>query len=139
MATAKEREEFIGLMVAEYCPRHSMHSVVTAARALLRHARMHGRLAVEQCNGFGDYEQALVRAFNTTYRDPRVKQHIADAEARLFKNQERAEKRIREICAGIGAEVHLGGDPRGYTVKVKLPSGAYNTWGGSQEGYGVPQ
>ena len=30
----------------------------------------------------------------------------------------------------------LGGDPRGYTVKVLgLPT--YNTWGGVEEGFGV--
>jgi hypothetical protein len=33
----------------------------------------------------------------------------------------------------------FGGDPRGYTVKVHLPNHAYNTWGGAESGYGVPQ
>lgn len=34
--------------------------------------------------------------------------------------------------------VNLYGDPRGYTTKLHLPSGEYNTWGGKEEGYGVP-
>lgn len=30
------------------------------------------------------------------------------------------------------------GDPRGYCLKLHTPSGRYNTWGGKEEGYGVP-
>lgn len=127
MATAKEREEFIGRMVAEFCPRHSMGSIVEAARALLRHARTHHRLAEEECNGpTGCWYQANA-------------QRMDDWQAGLEKRQERVEKRISEICAGLDLPVHFGGDPRGYTVKLKLLGGAYNTWGGSEEGYGVPQ
>lgn len=33
----------------------------------------------------------------------------------------------------------FGGDPRGYTVKLLLPDGTYNTWGGFECGLGVPQ
>lgn len=49
------------------------------------------------------------------------------------------EDSIREVCRKIGCEVKFGGDPRGYTVKVMLPSGRYNTWGGAEDGWGVPQ
>ncbi len=30
-----------------------------------------------------------------------------------------------------------GGDPRGYTLKIHLPTERYNTWGGKEEGWGV--
>lgn len=50
------------------------------------------------------------------------------------------EAQIRDLCERvIGCRVKFGGDPRGYTVKVFLPSGRYNTWGGESEGWGVPQ
>ena len=32
----------------------------------------------------------------------------------------------------------VGGDPRGYTLKLRLPSGKGNTWGGDECGWGVP-
>lgn len=32
----------------------------------------------------------------------------------------------------------FSGDPRGYTVKLLLPSGSFNTMGGLEEGFGVP-
>lgn len=132
MATAKEREEFIAHLVADYCPAHSIYDICTAARALLRHARTHGNLAVDQCNGA--YYQL------TGGRGPAPSQERIDAwEAQREKREAACEKRIKEICAEFNLPVTLGGDPRGYTVKVKLPSGAYNTWGGSEEGYGVPQ
>lgn len=136
MATAKEREQFIALMVAEYCPQHSMGGIVDAARALLRHSRTHGRLAVEKCNGPGDFY--CPPSAPTTHAQSSM-QFRDFWEDNLAKRQEHVEKRIREICAGFNLPVKLGGDPRGYTVKIKLLSGAYNTWGGSEAGYGVPQ
>ena len=149
MATEKERQEFVARFVAEYNGKHNPHprnsdpgahggpgvltlqECIDAARSLLRHARTHGRLAVDECNG--------PSAFIDQVPYPRAGELIAEWEARLEKRQAACEKRIREICAGFNLPVHLGGDPRGYTVKVKLPSGAHNTWGGSEEGYGVPQ
>lgn len=38
-----------------------------------------------------------------------------------------------------GVVPDFGGDPRGYTVKLLLPDGSYNTWGGFECGWGVPQ
>jgi hypothetical protein len=29
------------------------------------------------------------------------------------------------------------GDPRGYCVYLKFPDGSYNTWGGSETGWGI--
>lgn len=51
--------------------------------------------------------------------------------------------RIRESLSTLLAEYSIkigsvGGDPRGYVVKLHLPNGAYNTWGGKESGYGVP-
>lgn len=30
----------------------------------------------------------------------------------------------------------VGGDPRGYCLKIIMPSGRHNTWGGAEEGWG---
>lgn len=49
----------------------------------------------------------------------------------------RIEERVRALAAKNGATVNLSGDPRGYVVKLHLPSGRYNTWGGPESGYGV--
>ena len=50
---------------------------------------------------------------------------------------ERCEKAIRQICALLGCEPIFGSDPRGCTVKLKVPSGKTNDFGG--EGICVPQ
>jgi hypothetical protein len=78
---------------------------------LMSLAKRHGKLAERECN-VGD---------------------VSD------KTWERLEAKIRAICEEIGCGVKLGGDPRGYTVKVIVPSGRYNTWGGAEDGWGVPQ
>ena len=49
----------------------------------------------------------------------------------------RCEESIRAVCGRIGVPVYFSGDPRGFTVKVKLPSGLSNHWGGLT--FGVPQ
>ena len=138
MAASNEREEFIARFCVDYArevgnlskrKKFTLYECLEAARALLRLARTHGNLAVAECNGPPEYQQQ--------YRIPdqgRINAWAAD----LQRRQERCEKRIRDICAGFNLPVTLGGDPRGYTIRVKLPSGAYNTWGGSAEGYGIP-
>jgi hypothetical protein len=37
---------------------------------------------------------------------------------------------------GVQFEATVRGDPRGYCLKVIMPQGDYNTWGGSEDGYG---
>lgn len=84
----------------------------TAAQVveLLRLARRHGRLQERACN-----EQIARRGFDRA-----------------------TEVRIAAVCAAIGfPAVRFEGDPRGFTVKVTLPSGRSNHWGG--ETWGVPQ
>jgi hypothetical protein len=48
-----------------------------------------------------------------------------------------AAARIRKLLSNYpGVGVDFGGDPRGYVVKLILPSGRYNNMGG--EGWGIP-
>ena len=37
---------------------------------------------------------------------------------------------------GVKLEATVTGDPRGYVLKVKMPLGDYNTWGGAEDGWG---
>lgn len=39
------------------------------------------------------------------------------------------ERRITAICQAIGCSPLFSGDPRGATVKLKVPSGRTNDWG----------
>lgn len=79
---------------------------------LLVLARRHGVAAVRVCNRGSDSDVA---------------------------RKDAVEARIEALCAGVGVRVKFGGDPRGYTVKVFFPSGRSNTWGGAEDGWGVPQ
>lgn len=47
------------------------------------------------------------------------------------------EARVEALAKHYGAVAHCGGDPRGYVVKLKLPSGAHNGWGGAEDGWCV--
>ena len=52
-------------------------------------------------------------------------------------HDEKCEGRIRELCEEINCVPVFSGDPRGCTVKLKVPSGRTNDWG--REGICVPQ
>jgi hypothetical protein len=81
---------------------------------LIRMATQHQRMMVDYCNGVDIYDQ--------------------DGEALPELAQLR---RVIEAAAkGAGCGVVFSGDPRGSTVKLLLPSGETNSWGG--EGWCVP-
>lgn len=129
MATAKERESFIARLTREL-PNLPAQQVVNAARLLMRHAKTHGNLQEDRCNGHPACSSPTMDA-----RDINKLQEAWDA--RIERREAQLEKRMSEIAQGLGLVADFGGDPRGYTVKLKLPSGAYNNMGG--EGWGVPQ
>ena len=87
------------------------------ANELMRLARRHGRLQERRCNE--DLGMSGERA-----------------DARL---EARIEKLIEQPSMASIKRVLFGGDPRGFTVKVFLTSGDWNTWGGKENGWGVPQ
>ena len=37
---------------------------------------------------------------------------------------------------GVKLAAEVAGDPRGYCLRVVMPRGDYNTWGGAEHGYG---
>lgn len=131
MATSKEREEFIAAIVREF-PDKPIDFVTHRARLLLRHAKTHGRLAEESCNGHP--------AQSSPTMDAKTVGRLQEKwDARIERQEKQIERRMAEIAAELGVPIRFGGDPRGYTVKLTLPSGRYNSFGGREEGYGVPQ
>lgn len=41
-----------------------------------------------------------------------------------------------ERAHGVTLTATVSGDPRGYCLRVVMPQGDYNTWGGAEHGYG---
>ena len=119
MSYQKDRDEFVGVIVQEIERQidrtqcgGSQHTSVVLARLILRNAATIQRHAVNACN-----------------------REVSQAET---DNQTRAEMRILEACEPWGIKPTFGGDPRGAVVKLLLPSGRYNSWGGREDGYCVP-
>ncbi len=63
----------------------------------------------------------------------------------LTPRQEHADARdvarTKTLVGSIGLDpaiVLFNGDPRGYAVKFRLPTGVYNSWGGVEHGWGIP-
>lgn len=53
------------------------------------------------------------------------------------KNARKAvERQAHELCAELGVPVSFNDDPRGFSVKLRLPNGASNDWGGETWGLG---
>jgi hypothetical protein len=114
-ASQKQREEFLARLQDEF-PEKSFREVLEAGRLILRHSATYARIQETWCNEEMD--------------DARTKQMEAK-EARL-------EARLQEICQSLSPDCapDFQGDPRGTTVKIKLPSGYTDDWG--RTGFCVP-
>jgi len=116
----QDRQEFITKIYSEI-PVDAVTGGTTRTLAdeLMRLARRHGKLAERLCN-------------DPSY-GPREERADANLERRMIELIRKPD--LAHAIAGI----KFSGDPRGYTVKVFLRSGDYNTWGGAEYGWGVPQ
>ena len=77
---------------------------------LLRFAATHQRICTDECNReLSEREQA---------------------------KKIRVQRKILALCTSAKVEARFSGDPRGCTVKLRLPDGTYNNWDG--ETVGVP-
>ncbi len=119
----KARDEFIKVAQRNGINRES-------ARRFLRLANSHARIQVAICNGPGDYVNRVPY--------PRAGEIYAEHEVLCARREERVEKQIKRLAEECNVKVDCGGDPRGFTVKLFLPDGSYNSWGGKESGYGVP-
>jgi hypothetical protein len=99
------------------------------ARLILRHGATYSRLQEANCNGVGTYYGEDIMQFNA--RQDRFEKAVE-------KKEQAIEKRITAICRelGDGFEPIFSGDPRGNTIKIKVPSGRTNDW--AREGVSVP-
>lgn len=116
MSKASEQTEFARIM-----GRETPTAKADDLNRIMRLAREHGRIAERECNGHqkpnGDWDD--------------------EAAKRDELRSEKVEADIRAICERIGCKATFSGDPRGATVKLIVPSGYSNSFGG--EGICVPQ
>lgn len=123
----KDREEFVAVLTRE-CPAIDPVRVARIAGRIMRYGATMGRLAEEECNG--DW--------------PIRKVNQDEWRKLLDKRKLHAANGVLTACWELAANKELkikpvfGSDPRGFTVKLLLPSGRYNTWGGREDGWGVP-
>jgi len=119
--TTTEQHAFIGVLaeaIGTDVPDafDQYRETVRVANQFMKLARTLERINVRECNGYHIEAQRLT-----------------DEQGRA-----RTEARLKDLCRHYGFGLNLGGDPRGYAVKLILPTGRYNTFGGKEEGYGVP-
>ena len=116
---AEERAEFARILHDEA----GFSDAFRVADLLCRHGKTYARLQEANCNGPGDL------ASNAT---------IERFYARLERRESNLEDLIRRKCQELGPLFSpiFGGDPRGATIKIKVPSGRTNDWG--KEGICVP-
>jgi hypothetical protein len=120
MSYQKDRDEFVGVIVEEVATNNRgaipqwarNQNAVDLARLILRNAATVQRLAIEHCN-----------------------RQLRPGEE---KQWEAAKARIVDACKPWGIRAKVNGDPRGCCVKLILPSGRWNSWGGKEDGYCVP-
>jgi hypothetical protein len=129
MRYQKEREQFIVRFCAEGGNYYD-------AIRILRDASTLARLAEAQCNGDWPCDNGERKV------KPCAECQSGYAPSVLLKGGRcpdcRTSARLRDRLTALGFSADFSGDPRGYVVKLHLPSGAYNTWGGKESGYGVP-
>ena len=108
----KEQMEFVAMVAQEYSTLNP-YQVGCLAKRLMGFARKAERNAVNLCNvaDYKDQRDGIKKGLDNLLDEYQMKS-----------------------CAGF----KVGGDPRGYTLKMILPSGKYNTFGGKEDGWGVP-
>lgn len=97
-------------------------------------AREYRKLSVGQCGMLASELQSVGRmATLAAVRQCNVANFDWEkARARIVRRLDKLQARF-----GVKIKARITGDPRGYCLKLKLKSGAYNTWGGADEGWGI--
>jgi hypothetical protein len=127
MTTRKEREEFISLI---YEHTSQIGEYQSGARSRFAQALMHygaslKRIAENQCNGYHKGGGPWARG---TWDGV--------AEDADLRKKNRICAKVAELCAQFACKPVFGGDPRGATLKIQVPDGYSNDFGG--EGICVP-
>ncbi|KAB0269047.1 hypothetical protein [Microvirga brassicacearum] len=115
-----------------HCPKGrnnpAPHLIAADVIALLRIGGGVARRAVQHCNGIPRYEGKPGQLVATWHQEDEDRKERLDA---------RDLAKASEIAARYGAKAQIGGDPRGYTLRLFLASGRNNTFGGAESGWGV--
>ncbi len=129
-ATPAERGHFIAAVQREF-PEDAR--VPQWCERIMRHGATHGRLAEAMCNG----DWPCDNGERETKACPLCGMGYAPWSFRRGACPNcRCESLIRKLCTEQSVTPDFGGDPRGATVKLKMPSGQTNDWG--QSGICVP-
>ena len=103
-------------------------TVAELCSLIARHAKTHVRLHTILCNGGGDYPRNWPEKLVTKRRN----EDIASAEKRV----QEIEERVTALCESLSAAAKtkitpiFSGDARGITIKLRVPDGRYDNWGG---------
>ena len=112
MSKAHDREVFIQKMVEEFTPIVGMIDSFQYGYELMKLAKQSERYNLLHCNVGLTPQQEKLDAI--------------------------VDQKVRDIAEKLQTTIKIGGDPRGYALKIMLPSKMYNTWGGPEDGYGIP-
>ncbi len=125
----EQRQHFTDRIASESQADYSVKRHL--AELILRHGKTYSRIQEMNCNGVGTWYNESNESFSK-----RQARHEAFCE----KREQQLEKRITAICAELGAgfEPIFQGDPRGNTVKIKLPSQPKAANSYDQEALSVP-
>lgn len=112
MSKSQEKETFLQRFVEEFTPLIGMNDAFKYGLELMRLAKKKERYNLLYCNvGLSSYQE---------------------------KKDGEVDNQVKDIAEKLHTSILIGGDPRGYALKILLPSGLYNTWGGVENGYGIP-
>lgn len=117
MSYQRERDGFLSTVSVECAAQDNWtNTAENAARRLLSYGQTYHRFQLDFCNG---------------HRDPETNPDDA-------RYEQQKERLIRQACSelGKGFAPIFGGDPRGATLKITLPSGRTNDF--VSEGWCVP-
>ena len=101
----RDYDDFLSILLEELTPKHEPRQVVQLARWLVKKAKWHERMQCVRCN-----------------------RYVSEVEE---EREERVESLVTDKLKPFNITPIFGGDPRGATIKLKLPSGRYNDWGGT--------
>jgi hypothetical protein len=139
MPIAKDRLDFVKTMAKEGMDGDT-------ARSILRLANIIQRCAMLECSSEAanadrvdcpnkDKAMTFCGACDAHANNSADIQHLSVT--RISVKCSKAEDRIRALCKPLkGFEAIFSGDPRGACVKIRVPSGRSDSWGG--EGMCVP-
>jgi hypothetical protein len=102
------------------------HRAAKDALALIRIGKGVARRAVDACNGIMRYDATLRRSVATW---------TPEDEDRRNRLDEKAKTKAQEIALHYAASVTIGGDPRGFVMRLNFDHKRTN--GFSQDGWGV--